>query len=167
MKCPCGSDVALEACCGPAISGERPAPTAEALMRSRYTAYTQKKGGYIVETHDPATRDEVDEKATQRWAEETEWLQLQVLSTEKGGEQDEDGKVEFVARFKDTRGREHSHHEHSTFKRVDGRWYYHDGEVQKQSPIKRAAPKVGRNDPCPCGSGKKYKKCCGGAAATA
>src|SRR5690349_6659067 len=99
MQCPCGSELGLEACCGPAISGERPAPTAEALMRSRYTAYTQKKGSYIVETHDPDSREEVDEKATQRWAEETECLQLQVLSTKDGGEKDERGEVEFVARF--------------------------------------------------------------------
>ena len=133
-------------------------------MRSRYTAYTQKKAHYIVETHDPDTRDEVDEKATQRWADETEWLQLQVLSTKEGGEKDDRGEVEFVARFKDTRGREHSHHERSNFVRKDGRWYYHDGEIQKQAPVKRAAPKVGRNDPCPCGSGKKHKKCCGAAA---
>jgi SEC-C motif-containing protein len=147
------------------ISGERPAATAEALMRSRYTAYDQKNVGYIVESHDPATRGELDPDATREWADQSEWLSLLVLKTEAGGETDQEGVVEFVARFRDGKGREHSHHERSTFARHEGRWFYRDGELQRALPIKRETPKVGRNDLCPCGSGKKYKKCCGARAA--
>ena len=53
------------------------------------------------------------------------------------------------------------HHERAEFSRIDGRWFYIDGEMIKAKPVVREAPKVGRNEPCPCGSGKKYKKCCG------
>ena len=129
-------------------------------MRSRYTAYALKKPEYILETHDPEKRDDADFDATRDWAERTTWLELQVLSTEAGGESDERGRVEFVARFADDKGGEHRHHERSEFVRREGRWYFHDGKLVA-TPAVRSAPKVGRNDPCPCGSGKKYKKCCG------
>jgi SEC-C motif-containing protein len=165
MKCPCGTELEFDACCGPIIAGERPAPTAEALMRSRYSAYAQKQVDYIVESHDPQTRGDLDENATADWADRTEWLKLEILNTEKGGESDDTGVVEFVARFRDERGKEHSHHERSTFVRRDGRWYYEDGDTPKSIPVTRGGPKVGRNDPCPCGSGKKFKKCCGAKAA--
>jgi SEC-C motif-containing protein len=161
MKCPCGSDLELSACCGPALSGERPAPTAEALMRSRYTAYALKDVPYILETCDEEARGEVDEAATRNWAERTEWLGLTIVSTQAGGEHQDRGEVEFIARFRDERGREHTHHEHSTFRKHDGRWFYVDGKMQDKAPVVRESPKVGRNDPCPCGSGKKYKKCHG------
>jgi SEC-C motif-containing protein len=159
MKCPCGTELDLTACCGPALSGERPAPTAEALMRSRYSAYALKNVKYILETCDDRAREEVDETATRNWSERTEWLKLEVLSTKDGGEHDDSGEVEFVARFRDERGKEHSHHEHSTFTRRDGRWLYVDGKMQQNTPTVRESPKVGRNELCPCGSGKKYKKC--------
>ena len=161
MPCPCGTGRELEACCGPIVAGERAAPTAEALMRSRYTAYVQQNVPYILASHDPESRDGLDEAATRNWARRASWLDLKVLSTQAGGEGDERGEVEFVARFRDERGLEHSHHERSQFVRREGRWYFQDGELQTQAPVARSAPKIGRNDPCPCGSGKKYKKCCG------
>jgi SEC-C motif domain protein len=164
MTCPCGTGLELEACCGSIISGARPAPTPEALMRSRYTAYAQKNAVYIVDSHDPESRDDTDFAATRDWAERTTWLGLEVLGTKAGGADDERGEVEFVARFADEQGREHSHHERSTFVRRDGLWYFQDGKVVPPPPVTRA-PKVGRNDPCPCGSGKKHKKCCGARAA--
>ena len=165
MDCPCGNELKYEECCGPIIEGERPAKTAEALMRSRYSAYVKKEVEYITESHDPEGRDTIDEDATREWANTTEWLKLEILGTEAGGEKDDKGEVEFVARFRDRTGREHSHHERSRFIKRDARWYYQDGDVQKQAPVVRGAPKVGRNDPCTCGSGKKYKKCCGAKAA--
>jgi SEC-C motif-containing protein len=161
MACPCGTGLELAACCGPIIAGERPAPTAEALMRSRYTAYVEENVPYIRDSHDPESRESFDEAATGDWARRATWLGLEVLSTSAGGAGDQQGEVEFVARFRDERGVEHRHHERSTFIRRDGRWYFQDGELQAPPPAVRSAPKVGRNDPCPCGSGKKYKKCCG------
>jgi len=161
MKCPCGTDLDFEACCGPLLAGARSAESPEALMRSRYSAYAVKNARYIVETHDPQTRDDVDEDEIRNWANRSEWLSLQVLATKAGGASDDRGEVEFIARFRDDRGKERAHHERSTFVKHEGRWYYQDGETPAPAPVTRSAPKVGRNDPCPCGSGKKYKKCCG------
>lgn len=160
MPCPCGSGNDFEACCGPLIAGSQPAATAEALMRSRYTAYSLRNVPYIIATHDPDTRATLDQEATQGWAARTEWQSLRILDTRAGGPDDDAGEVEFEAHFRDERGGEHVHHERSSFVRRDGVWFFHDGELVKPVPEKRG-PKVGRNDPCPCGSGKKFKKCCG------
>ena len=136
-------------------------------MRARYSAYVVDKTQFVIETHHPETRDDLDEKAVKEWAEETDWLGLEVLKTSAGGEGEDEGMVEFVARYSDERDRIRSHHERSTFKRREGRWYFHDGEVVKAESVVREGPKIGRNDPCPCGSGKKHKKCCGRPGATA
>jgi SEC-C motif-containing protein len=129
-------------------------------MRSRYTAYVRGDIDYIVTTHDPATQDEVDRETTEVWARESEWAGLTILAREEGGPTDERGMVEFVARYR-AKGHDLTHHERSRFRRVDGRWYYVDGKVLKPPPVVRAEPKTGRNDPCPCGSGKKFKRCHG------
>jgi SEC-C motif-containing protein len=129
-------------------------------MRSRYTAYTKGDVDYIVATHDPEHADRLDREATEEWAKEATWLGLDILACEQGQPGDETGTVEFVARY-EQRGSERAHHERSTFRNVDGAWFFRDGDLVKPQPLKRAQPKVGRNEPCPCGSGKKYKKCCG------
>jgi SEC-C motif-containing protein len=158
--CPCGSEQEYEQCCGPLISGEQAATTAEALMRSRYSAYVTDTIGYLRETLHPSHRSDYDEQATRRWAENSHWLGLEIRSTEGGGENDEQGVVEFVAHFKE-KGVVRNHHEFSRFSKKDGRWYYVDGQMPTPETVVNTQPKVGRNDPCPCGSGKKFKKCCG------
>jgi len=159
MGCPCGG-ASFETCCGPYLKGERPAPTAEALMRSRYTAYTVQEIDYVLGTHDPASRDEVDREGAATWAREADWQGLEIVATEAGGEADDAGVVEFIARYA-AKGAAVAHHERSTFKRIDGRWYERDRAMVRPKPVVREGAKVGRNDPCPCGSGKKYKKCHG------
>ena len=159
MSCPCGGP-SLETCCGPYISGEKLPPTAEALMRSRYTAYATQQVDYVLATHDPANRDEVDPEGAATWAREAEWQGLEIVATEAGGPVDDTGVVEFIARYA-AKGAPVAHHERSTFKKIDGRWFYMDGDMVKPRPVVRDAPRTGRNDPCPCGSGKKYKKCHG------
>jgi SEC-C motif-containing protein len=129
-------------------------------MRSRYTAYALKDAEYVVASHDPEHSDDTDLEATRDWAERTTWLGLEVLDTKAGDPDDERGEVEFVARFADEQGDEQRHHERSSFVRRAGRWYFQDGKVVPPPPVRRA-PKIGRNEPCPCGSGKKHKKCCG------
>ena len=94
------------------------------------------------------------------WAEQSEWDSITILRTERGGEKDSDGIVEFVARYKN-RNMQMEHHEISEFRRSGGEWFFYDGAIVGPKPYVRTAPKVGPNDPCPCGSGKKYKKCCG------
>ncbi|WP_319560596.1 YchJ family protein [Marispirochaeta sp.] len=158
-QCPCGSGKSYSACCEPFITGFKKAPAPEALMRSRYSAYTKNILSYIESSHDPETRDSLDLEATSRWAQDSEWLGLTILRTEAGGKGDDKGIVEFEARYRQD-GEEQRHHEESIFVQRDGTWYFHDGHKPSLTVI-REEPKIGRNDPCPCGSGKKYKKCCG------
>ncbi len=151
--CPCGTGREVEACCGRFVrGGEKPA-TAEELMRSRYAAYALGEVPYVLATQDVP---DVDPDATARWARESEWKGLAILDTRAGGPGDAEGEVEFEARFRFD-GEDRVHRERSRFRRRDGAWVY----VGQLAPVARAAPRVGRNDPCPCGSGKKYKKCCG------
>jgi SEC-C motif-containing protein len=157
--CPCGSGAPAAACCAPILGGVA-APTALALMRSRYTAYVRGAVDHVVETHDPASRASVDREAIVRVSRETIWHGLEIVATERGGERDDNGVVEFIARGV-TGGEAFAQHERSRFRRIDGRWYYVDGKLVRAPARVPAAP--GRNDPCPCGSGKKYKRCHGAA----
>ncbi len=129
-------------------------------MRSRYSAYAVGAVDYLGESLHPEHRSDWDRDATARWAERSAWLKLEIVDTEAGGVDDDEGVVEFIARFTE-RGQPKQHHERSRFRRHEGRWYYVDGEVPKPQTQRHDTPKVGRNEPCPCGSGKKYKKCCG------
>lgn len=156
-KCPCGSGLKLDACCAPYVDGTKPAPTAEALMRSRYTAFTLGNVEYLKNTLSKA--EQVDFAMTEDDLAASTWQSLEIRDTLGGLEGDEHGEVEFVAKYK-AAGAQHVHHERSTFCREDGRWVYESGAYNpKSAPV--TSNKVGRNDPCPCGSGKKFKKCCG------
>ncbi|MFP4417755.1 MAG: YchJ family protein [Chitinivibrionales bacterium] len=157
--CPCGTGKEYEECCLPYISREQKAPTAEKLMRSRYTAFVVGDVAYIHDTIDPAKRDDFDEKSIQDWSKNSQWKSLTIVNTSNGTEKDTSGTVEFIARYK-LEGGTREHHEVGTFGKKDDQWYYIDGEMVTPKPIKRESPKVGRNDPCPCGSGMKFKKCC-------
>lgn len=170
MSCPCGSEKKYSDCCEPYITGKKNAPTPEALMRSRYTAYVKVAEPYLKETLAPESRGDYNEAEVREWAKKSEWLGLEILKAEGN-------KVEFIAKYK-TQGKVLEHHEVSTFKKKEDKWYFVDGESHvheegkghehhqhaPKEPIVRATPKVGRNDPCSCGSGKKFKKCCGVAA---
>ncbi len=129
-------------------------------MRSRYSAYVVQDVDYVMKTHSSETIDTVDREGAAVWSREAEWLGLTIISTDKGQTGDDEGTVEFVAQYS-LNGELHSHHEKSRFVREQGAWAYIDGEMVKPAPMVRSMPKVGRNEPCPCGSGKKYKKCCG------
>ncbi|MDO8290834.1 MAG: YchJ family protein [Parvibaculum sp.] len=158
--CPCASGKAFAECCGPFISGTALPPTAEALMRSRYSAFATGAIDYLEETLMPGTRGDFDRVGATEWASSSEWTGLLVRHVEGGGATDAEGYVEFVAQFRQ-KDEDRVHHETGHFGRHDGRWYYVDGSMGTRP---RIVVKVGRNDPCICGSGKKYKKCCGLAA---
>lgn len=158
--CPCGSGATLDACCGQYIFGGKPAPTAEALMRSRYTAYTLCEIDYLKKSLAPSLHEAHDPEAVRQWAENSEWLGLEITEALDGGETDDTGIVEFAATYA-MDGTTHVHRERSHFQRMDGQWFYVEGDVIGGPPFRRETPKVGRNEPCPCGSGKKFKKCCG------
>jgi len=157
-ECPCGSGRAFSQCCEPFIKGAAKAPTALALMRSRYSAYATGAIDYIISSC-VGGAEGVDREATRKWSEGSEWLGLTIASADKGGENDEKGTVEFIATYVQG-GLKDRHHERAQFVKKDGAWLYDEGEVVPETVI-RAGPKVGRNDPCPCGSGKKYKQCHG------
>jgi SEC-C motif-containing protein len=164
--CPCRSldqnKLPFEECCQPFLEGKKGPSTAEALMRSRYTAYVVKNIHYIADTQ-VTVKDEVfDKEEALKWAESSEWLGLLIKNTQKGGVEDKTGIVEFVASYKDKEtGTELKHHETSLFTRENQLWKFKEGHIHGGQPVKRLEPKIGRNDPCSCGSGKKYKKCCG------
>lgn len=117
--CPCGSQLVYDNCCGKYHRGE-PAPTAEALMRSRYTAYALKNENYLLATYHPDTRPA--DLAPQN--DEVKWIDLKIISKEKGMPTDTEGMVEFVARYK-IGGRAFKMTEKSRFFRIENRWYYY------------------------------------------
>lgn len=174
MKCPCGSNNTYEECCGPFLSGQTHPDTAEKLMRSRYTAYTRADIEYIEKTMAPEARKDFDVTGTKQWAEGSRWKGLKIIDTQEGGPENKTGMVEFTATYeKDGEGIDH--HEVAQFrKNKEGKWLFVDGEAHthkegeghheltKPITVVRERPKIGRNDPCECGSGKKYKKCCAG-----
>ncbi|GGX93367.1 UPF0225 protein [Litchfieldella qijiaojingensis] len=143
--CPCGSGRPLVDCCGPCHEG-RPAPTPEALMRSRFSAFALDRRDYLLASWHPDTRP-----ASIEPHDTTKWVRLEILGHETQGDSD---RVHFRATFRDAR-RWQVLEENSRFVREDGRWYYLDGTPS----VTRLKP--GRNDPCPCGSQRKFKSCCG------
>ena len=160
-SCPCNSGLIYSSCCEPFHLGKSKPETAEKLMRSRYSAYVVGKIDYIGQTNDPETSEDFDAESAKRWSEESEWLGLEIVATRDGQVGNETGEVEFKARYR-AHGVDETHHEVSLF-RFDAQsrgWLYRDGKTLR-TPVQRSEPKVGRNDPCSCGSGKKFKKCCG------
>ncbi|MBL9078818.1 MAG: YchJ family protein [Planctomycetes bacterium] len=160
MKCPCCSGAAFAECCEPILTRQRQATTAEQLMRSRYTAYALGNVDWIVDSQSPDGRRFVDRNATEQWSKRSKWHRLEIVGTEAGGVDDTEGFVDFKAYYT-IGGEDITHHEVASFRKEDGVWYFVDGVEVKPRPFKRLDPKVGPNDPCPCGSGKKHKKCCG------
>ena len=165
MKCPCGDRQdgqarAYSDCCEPFIKGNAKPEHCEQLMRSRYTAYSLSEVDYLVATWHPSKQSALNRQELIQSAESTEWLRLQVV---KSSQQGTTGTVEFNAWFNDKYANGSAPkspinclHETSRFEKVGDQWFYVDGVVESSGESK-----VGRNDPCPCGSGKKYKKCCG------
>ena len=150
--CYCGSAMAFLTCCAPFLQGEALPETAEQLMRSRYSAYVSMAIDYLADTVSIYKKAEHRPEAIRGWAESVDWKRLELLGTSDVSENE--GTVEFRAWYIDAGGLQ-CLQENSVFYREQGKWKYSHGS---QSTAK---PKVGRNEPCPCGSGKKYKKCCG------
>lgn len=169
--CPCQSQKEFSQCCEPFLTKKAKPETAEQLMRSRYTAFAQVNVDYLKDTLAPESQKDFDLKETREWSKNAEWRGLQILSTQEGQSGDQKGKVEFVATYA-YKGDALDHHETALFRKDSaGQWLFVDGDghthpagethhhhTKPQTHV-REEPKVGRNDPCPCGSGKKYKKC--------
>lgn len=123
-SCPCCSGKTYESCCAPFIKGESVADSPEALMRSRYTAYSQANIPYIQQTMKSPASDNYDPIEAKKWAESIEWLGLVILNRKTKGNL---GKVEFIATYQHN-DKKHKMHETSEFRRDDSKWYYIRGK---------------------------------------
>ena len=150
--CHCQSGRFFVDCCGPLLAGSCPAPTAEALMRSRYTANVLKKTTYLLNSWHWSTRPPSIDADTI-----PVWCGLSVLAAKQGQQGDHSGMVEFRALYRRGTGLGVLH-ERSRFVFENGCWFYVDGHLLDSGA--QLSGKTGRNAPCPCGSGKKQKKCC-------
>ena len=146
--CPCNPKNLLVQCCGKYHAGE-PAPTAEQLMRSRYSAYVLGLIDYLVTTTLPAQQKLLDQNDIRTWSTQSTWLGLDVQDFEELSDKIH-ATVTFVAKWRDGQG-DHQHLEKSGFVKTKDRWYFLD----PTAPLN-----LGRNDPCPCSNGAKFKKCC-------
>lgn len=162
-KCYCGSDLNFADCCRSFLHGERDAQTAEQLMRSRYSAFVVNAFDYLVATHHASTRSANERAELEAQSKQLTWLTLQVLdATQSSNEQsntaqampsDKYSEVEFKAWF--AIGRQlHNLHERSRFMREEDHWFYVDAVFCRDERVD-----IGRNDPCFCGSGRKFKHC--------
>ena len=144
LPCPCGSDTDYTGCCQPLHLRQILPPTAEALMRSRYSAYVLHLIDYIIATTVPAQQTFLNAAELMQWSKEG----LNVIAHRNFGKQH--AQVEFEAYFRDGQHRS-AHHELSGFVNIGGQWYFIDPTV----------PLPTMKQPCICGSEKKFKACCG------
>jgi len=128
QSCPCGSQKTYSLCCGQYISGDADATTAELLMRSRYTAYCFANEKYLIDTWHPSTRPE--SLNLNKEDSLAKWVKLKINATTLGAELDNEGTVEFTARYK-LKGKAHQLHETSQFSKVNDNWYYVGGIVSE------------------------------------
>ncbi len=159
-ECPCSSGKSYHECCEPLLTGSRKAETAEELLRARYSAHVKLEMDYVKDTTHPDQITRYEPATAESWAEKSDWERLEIIEVVDGGADDEAGDIEFVAHFRQ-KDKLKTHHEMARFKRHEGEWFFYDGQGVVPKQVVRNQPKVGRNEPCPCGSGKKYKKCCG------
>jgi len=143
-RCPCGFGNSYEHCCAQVHSDHAFASDPEMLMRARFSAFFLGNAEFLVDSHYPPGRSETEVLEVKRSFEDTKWLSLRIIQSDRHS-------VEFVAFYKAAPFAQL--HEHSQFKHDQGLWYYVDG--LQMPPIK-----LNRNHLCPCGSQKKYKKCC-------
>lgn len=140
-RCICDTEKSYETCCGRFIETKEQANSAVELMRSRYTAYVLRRGDYLYETCSQSLKDPDSIEAINH--DTTQWLKLEIDSFSEN-------EVTFMAYYLD-QDEVQVMKEHSFFIQENGEWKYDRGVMLEA--------KISRNDPCPCGSGKKYKKC--------
>ncbi len=132
--------------------------TAKALLEARYQAFVDGNIDYILETHHPETRSQVDRASVETWSKESEWQGLNIESEKIEGDKT---FIVFGVRY----SKDHqtvTHRENAEFRLHEGKWHYFDSQFPRPEQIRNSdSENIGRNDPCHCGSGKKFKKCHG------
>src|SRR6056297_1143165 len=163
MLCYCGSKHPYKTCCGPIIEGAQQAPTPEKLMRSRYSAYVQGNTGYIQNSMCGVAAEGFDPASAKQWAQSVTWQELVIKKAYQDKTNPAIGYVEFIAKFCDSTGIAQELAEISEFRKINEQWFYFDGKTSAKSMnsvytretlTDTRAQKPGRNDLCPCGSGK-------------
>ncbi len=152
--CPCGSLLHFTQCCMPLITSQVAATSPLQLMRSRYSAFVHQDAGYLINTLHPSKRTPSLKQTLEREFEHCSWHSLFIMNN---SETKTRGEVEFVAFYSDqhhTSLKPKQLHERSSFTLEQGHWYYVDGHMLSDI-------KIQRNQVCWCGSGKKFKQCCG------
>lgn len=129
--------------------------SARALLEARYKAFVDGHVDFLLESHHPDTRNQIDRASIESWSKESRWDGLTIEAERVA---DDKAYITFTVKY-ERDFKLFNHREDAEFRLVDGRWYYFDSEFPKQETIRHES-KVGRNDPCACGSGKKFKKCC-------
>jgi SEC-C motif-containing protein len=153
QECPCGGGEFSD-CCGPIIDGSVQAQTPEQLMKARYSAYATGAIDFLGKSTHSKTRKQFDPIGAESWSRNSRWLGLNILGVDSF--LPDRAHVNFEARYEDKDGVVILHRERSLFEREDDEWRFVSGGA-----IPAVSQKIGRNEPCPCGSGKKHKKCCG------
>lgn len=128
QRCPCGSGKPFAFCCKPFVEFQKPAPTAELLMRSRYTAFVLGAIDYLVDTTTQEKRELIDREIIAEQVQCTNWTGLEIIQKSGGDKDDGSGTVEFKASF-ETGEERCILHEHSNFRFENGHWFYVDGDV--------------------------------------
>ncbi|MDQ7005041.1 MAG: YchJ family protein [Ghiorsea sp.] len=147
LTCPCKSGKTLDNCCKPYHDNTIDAPTAEVLMRSRYSAFVLGLSDYIWRTWHETTRPDLEILGGLG----LKWIDLKIISSEVESNTDDTDTIHFIASFvSGHKGK--TLDEVSSFVKEGGLWYYVDG-------ISSTAI-ISRNDTCPCGSSIKFKRCC-------
>lgn len=153
--CLCGTGQAYALCCQPYHLNSKQPLTAELLMRARFTAYALQNEAYLLQTWAIIKRPTRIDFSK----EHAKWTALTLVKIKKGGAKDSKGVVEFKAYYLQE-GEEYVMHEISRFKKSTGGWLYLEGVVKSVVKVGQSTNQ-GKNAPCECGSGKKYKRCCG------
>ena len=122
-NCYCGNSIPFQDCCEPYIKGIKNAPTAEALMRSRYSAFATGAADYLVNTTHISKRKHHNKRDILAWSQANKWLKLEILASTEN-------TVTFKAYYLDENLKAQVHYEHSTFKLENGKWFYVDGEFE-------------------------------------
>ncbi|MDY7219058.1 YchJ family protein [Denitrificimonas sp. JX-1] len=148
FTCPCTPTRTYQDCCGRYHTGQL-ASTPQTLMRARYSAFVKGDIHFIQLTTLPTQHSALDLKAITQWSNNSQWLGLEVLSEALEADQ-RHAWVKFIAHWQDELGT-HQHHENSLFIKPAEQWYFYDPNI----PLRAE-----RNAPCPCGSTRKFKKCC-------
>ncbi len=128
-------------------------------MRARYSAFNHADIKFVARTHASNTRDQLDLVGLEQWAKTAEWKRLEIIHVERGQAGDANGQIEFKAHYR-LQGKDCVLHEIGEFVYKQRQWWYVDSKLPDVKQYVRETPKLGRNDPCACGSGKKFKKCC-------